>query len=132
MRVVGYKIKNDNNYKDIVDKFIEFDNIIANNNNLTIENKMVGAVKIVENHLSYKIGKKIIHSKGLINILLLPFSIICIYFNHYLEKYIYNISIKYNPNSKRIKLEEYSDYDEAVRIQNYLSYKIGKIFVKNP
>ncbi|EDC3082279.1 hypothetical protein QRA80_001835 [Campylobacter jejuni] len=98
----------------------------------TIENKMVGAVKIVENHLSYKIGKKIIHSKGLINILLLPFSIICIYFNHYLEKYIYNISIKYNPNSKRIKLEEYSDYDEAVRIQNYLSYKIGKIFVKNP
>ncbi|MCW1863345.1 hypothetical protein OLQ28_08395, partial [Campylobacter jejuni] len=35
-------------------------------------------------------------------------------------------------NSKRIKLEEYSDYDEAVRIQNYLSYKIGKIFVKNP
>ncbi|MCW1562290.1 glycosyltransferase family 2 protein, partial [Campylobacter jejuni] len=44
----------------------------------------------------------------------------------------YNISIKYNPNSKRIKLEEYSDYDEAVRIQNYLSYKIGKIFVKNP
>ncbi|ENY5694066.1 glycosyltransferase family 8 protein, partial [Campylobacter jejuni] len=92
-------------------ELILFDNIIVNNNNLTIENKMVGAVKIVENHLSYKIGKKIIHSKGLINILLLPFSIICIYFNHYLEKYIYNISIKYNPNSKRIKLEEYSDYD---------------------
>ena len=78
-----------------------------------------GAVQRVQNHLAYKFGKALIeNSKSLKGFLKLPF--------------ILNEISKEHKNLKPnlIKLENYGDYEEALRVQNLFSYKLGLAFFK--
>ncbi|XAK24276.1 6-hydroxymethylpterin diphosphokinase MptE-like protein [Campylobacter coli] len=80
-----------------------------------------GAVEQVKKHLSYKLGKAIIHdTKQFKNIINFPFRIFRIVKEHNKDK-----------NNIGKNLREYSDYPEAVKIQQYFSYRLGKCIVSN-
>ncbi|EAI8833064.1 DUF115 domain-containing protein, partial [Campylobacter coli] len=80
-----------------------------------------GAVEQVKKHLSYKLGKAIIHdTKQFKNIINFPFRIFRIVKEHNKDK-----------NNIGKNLREYSDYSEAVKIQQYFSYRLGKCIVSN-
>ncbi|EAH8534881.1 hypothetical protein EWF00_08780, partial [Campylobacter jejuni] len=90
------------------------------------------AVKVVQNHLSYKIGKAIINAKTFKLKFLLPLTLLKIIKHHRLEYQIYSCLIELNPGLKRYSLESYSDYEEALKIKNYFSYKLGNLIIKHP
>ncbi|XGQ70955.1 glycosyltransferase [Campylobacter hepaticus] len=72
------------------------------------------------NHLSYKLGYIITHSK-IYNFYLIPFRLIfeCV-------KFQINKKQKILP-----RLDEYPDYNDIVRVKNHLSYKIGETLIKS-
>ncbi|KAB0573849.1 hypothetical protein F7P74_09115, partial [Helicobacter pullorum NCTC 12824] len=37
-----------------------------------------------------------------------------------------------NPTLKSLPLSCYSDYREAIKIKNYLSYRLGNLLIKHP
>ncbi|MCV3377060.1 6-hydroxymethylpterin diphosphokinase MptE-like protein [Campylobacter sp. IFREMER_LSEM_CL2194] len=81
----------------------------------------IGAVDQVKNHLSYKVGKTIVHdTKKISDVVNIPFRLFSIIKNHKKEK---------NKNCKNLK--KYSDYSEALKVQQYFSYKLGKCIVSN-
>ncbi|HEC1763097.1 TPA: glycosyltransferase [Campylobacter jejuni] len=98
-----------NDYK----KAIELSHYVNNN-----------AVSRIKNHLYYQIGYILVHqTKTFKEILKLPFSIF---------KTI-RIFKKQQKELKEInlpKLNEYPDYQEALKTQNHLSYKIGKAVIE--
>ncbi|WP_072233384.1 glycosyltransferase family 2 protein [Campylobacter coli] len=97
-----------NDYK----KAIELSHYVNNN-----------AVNRVKNHLSYQIGYILVHqTKTFKEILKLPFSI-------FKAIRVFKKQQKELKETNLPKLKEYPDYQEALKIQNHLSYKIGKVFV---
>ncbi|MBZ7978227.1 hypothetical protein AVBRAN12654_05480 [Campylobacter sp. RM12654] len=75
----------------------------------------------VKKHLAYKIGNAIIDSKNsFMNMILLPFTILHLYYTHKLTK-----DIKYE-----YKLEQYPDYQECLKIKKFYSYKLGELLIK--
>ncbi|OEW31433.1 hypothetical protein AJ878_04430, partial [Campylobacter jejuni] len=92
-----------------------------------------GAVKKVKTHLSYKLGKEILSIKeNKLKTLILPFTLIFIYIKHKISNLIFKLILNLNPNLKSLPLNHYSDYQEALKIQNYLSYKLGNLLIKHP
>ncbi|ECL4319779.1 hypothetical protein FTK47_06915 [Campylobacter jejuni] len=92
-----------------------------------------GAVEKVKTHLSYKLGKEILSIKeNKLKILILPFTLIFIYIKHKISNLIFKLILNSNPNLKSSPLNHYSDYQEALKIQNYLSYKLGNLLIKHP
>ncbi|MBZ7941143.1 hypothetical protein [Campylobacter molothri] len=75
----------------------------------------IGAVDIVKNHLSYKLGKAIVNCKGL-DYLLLVFKLL-------------KIGISHKKLAKNQDLITYYDYYESQKIKKYFSYRLGKIFI---
>ena len=57
------------------------------------------------------------NSKSILDIFKLSFALI-------------DIVIKHNPNLKRLELEAYSDYKDALGLKNHLSYKLGRTLIK--
>nr|WP_268904482.1 glycosyltransferase family 2 protein [Campylobacter armoricus] len=99
----------DNDYE----KVVEISHYINNN-----------AVSRVKEHLSYQIGYILVHrTKNFKEILKLPFSI-------FKAIRVFKKQQKELKRMKFPKLSEYLDYQEALKIQNYLSYKIGKAVIK--
>ncbi|HEB9332197.1 TPA: glycosyltransferase family 2 protein [Campylobacter coli] len=94
--------------------------------------KPFGAVDLVKNHLSYKIGTEVLTSKNIFRIFSLPFRIYKTKKQHAFDQKIYLSMIKINPSLKKLSLESYEDYQEALKVKNYLSYKIGELLVKHP
>ena len=93
----------------------------------------VGAVEKVKSHLSFKLGQEILSvKKNKLKALILPFTLISISIKHKISNWIYKLILDSNPNLKSLPLSHYSDYHEALKIQNYLSYKLGKLLVKHP
>ncbi|ECO3390793.1 DUF4422 domain-containing protein [Campylobacter jejuni] len=92
-----------------------------------------GAVDRIKNQLSYKIGNKIIKSKNPFDFIILPFSILLLVYRHKrfisINKFLTSIN---NHSLKTLPLEQYSDYKEAIKIKNQLSYKIGNCIIKHP
>lgn len=83
------------------------------------------------NQLSYRLGQIIIeNSKSLFAILKLPFALINEARKYKKDKLIYNKKIKNNPNLKLPPLENYSDYKEALKYKDTLSYKFGDALIK--
>ncbi|EPN3920296.1 glycosyltransferase family 8 protein, partial [Campylobacter coli] len=104
-------------------------NMIQNNINSTSQ----GAVEKVKSHLSFKLGKEILSIKeNKLKILALPFTLIFITIKHKISNLIYKLILNSNPHLKSLPLSHYSDYHEALKIQNYLSYKLGNLLVKHP
>lgn len=88
-------------------------------------NNYYGAVDVVRSHLSYKVGKYIVSNVKspwfwLGGIVAIP----CLILSHKIEK-------NYTTGN-RLKLSEYKDYQEALQVKQYLSYKIGNALIKNP
>ncbi|HEC2219382.1 TPA: glycosyltransferase family 8 protein, partial [Campylobacter jejuni] len=106
---------------------ILFKNITQNSLNI-IQNSIQGAVERVKAHLSYKLGKEILSVKeNKLKVLILPFALILIYVKHKISNLIFKLILISNPNLKSLPLNHYSDYQEALKIQNYLSYKLGNL-----
>lgn len=94
--------------------------------------KPQGAVLRVKNHLAYKFGQTFLNARNPKRILLLPWDIAKAGLGHYFEKLVYKQMIKINPALKLIPLENYGDYEEALRVKKHLSYRLGQAFLKNP
>ncbi|ARR03833.1 MULTISPECIES: acyltransferase [Campylobacter] len=83
------------------------------------------------NSLEYRLGYSMIeNSKSILGILKLPFVLIDIVIKYQKEQKIYKENIKHNPNLKRLELEAYSDYKDALRLKNHLSYNLGKALIQ--
>ncbi|MDY3132902.1 MAG: hypothetical protein SOW11_02765 [Campylobacter lanienae] len=46
------------------------------------------------------------------------------------EQKIYKENIKHNSNLKVPELKSYSDYEDALRLKNHLSYNLGKALIE--
>ncbi|HFU2596680.1 TPA: glycosyltransferase family 8 protein [Campylobacter jejuni] len=92
-----------------------------------------GAVEKVKAQLSFKLGKEILSVKeNKSKVLILPFTLIFISVKHKISNLIYKLMLNSNPNLKSLPLNHYSDFQEALKIQNYLSYKLGNLLIKHP
>lgn len=80
--------------------------------------KPIGAVILVKNHLSYKLGLAMIeNSKSLKGYLKMPFVLIKI------------AKIHKNLAKNKVNLVDFSDYKEALKCKNHLSYKLGNALI---
>ncbi len=105
---------------------------IQNKENLLNFQSYYGKAKTrLQNHLSYKLGQAlIINSKSVLGFLSLPFIILSIVISHKQEQKAYKIKIKKNPNLSLPPLENYPDYQEALKEKKCLTYKLGQEFIK--
>ncbi|WP_141082258.1 hypothetical protein [Campylobacter devanensis] len=60
----------------------------------------------------------------------LPFALLKIKRDHKIYEVIYRQSIQKYPNLKLPPLESYPDYNEAIKIKEHLSYKLGEALIK--
>ncbi|WP_165955812.1 glycosyltransferase family 2 protein [Campylobacter volucris] len=95
-------------------------------------NKVYGAVDIVKNQLSYRIGRIMINSNKIHKILIIPFKIVFEIIKFKIEQKIYYCVSDVCPSFRHKSLEDYDDYHEACKVKQHLSYKLGNAFVKNP
>ncbi|AJC85913.1 acyltransferase [Campylobacter sp. RM16704] len=81
--------------------------------------KYKGAVCIVKNHLSYKLGFAIIkNSKNFRNYIKIPFVLLKIAKEHK------------NTIQNKVNLQDFCDYEEAINIKNSLSYQLGNALIR--
>ncbi|KAA6227875.1 hypothetical protein FMM54_01720 [Campylobacter sp. LR185c] len=86
-------------------------------------NKEILATTRVKNHLAYKIGKSLANnSKSLMGYMMLPIEL------YFINKFHKENLKDSKPNLK--PLNQYCDYKEALKIQNYFSYKLGLAWCK--
>ena len=98
---------------------------------ILIDPKLESAAVRVRNQLSYRLGKAIIaNSKSFIGYLKLPFALLKAFLIYKKKEKIYKARISYNLNLKLPPLESYPDFNEALKIKNHLSYKLGSAFLK--
>ncbi|AJD01205.1 O-fucosyltransferase family protein [Campylobacter lari] len=91
----------------------------------------VSAKTRIQNQLSYKLGQAmIVHSKSLLGYLMMPIVLLSIIISHKQEQKIYQEKIKKDPSLKLPPLEDYPDYQEALKLKNHLSYKLGQALIK--
>ncbi len=108
--------------------------------NKTIQNKddllnfqaQYGTAKSrIQNQLSYKLGQTmIVNSKSFLGCLLMPVILLGIVISHKQEQKIYKQKIEKDPSLKLPSLEQYPDYQEAIKFKNYLSYRLGQVIIK--
>lgn len=93
-----------------------------------------GAKNQIQSHLSYKLGQELMSvKKNKAKILLLPLSLIFIYITHLLSRVLNHLLAYSNASIRPEPLHNYySDYKEALKIKNYLTYKLGNTLVKHP
>lgn len=102
-------------------------------NNNEYKNSHSGAARIVRSHLSYKLGERLLSAyKNKIKIIFLPFTLLYVYFKHFLSKLLNKLLMDTNPNLQNLPLNAYSDYQDALKIKNYLTYRLGNTLVKHP
>ncbi|EOU2823641.1 hypothetical protein L8W66_06105 [Campylobacter lari] len=91
-----------------------------------------GTAKIkIQNQLSYKLGQAmIVNSKSILGYIRMPFVLSYIKDKHKQEQKIYQEKIKKDPSLKLPPLESYPDYQEALKLKNHLSYKLGQALIK--
>lgn len=92
-------------------------------NNIKCSLLCVSAKERVKNHLAYKIGNILIEkTKTKVGYCQIPFILLRLIFKHNLQKKEYK-------SLKKIHIEKCFDYEEALKIQNYFSYRLGKFFI---
>ncbi|HIF9888000.1 hypothetical protein OJP13_05560 [Campylobacter lari] len=85
----------------------------------------------IQNQLSYKLGQAmIINSKSLFGYIKMPFVLSYIKDKHNQEQKIYKEKIKKDPSLKLPPLEDYPDYQEALKEKECLTYKLGQALIK--
>lgn len=93
---------------------------------------LYGATNRVKDHLSYKLGNELMQITSLRSFLVSLPKMIKIKKMHTERLKACKIMIELYPYLQVPKLEDYIDYQEALKIQNYLSYKLGNLLVKHP
>ncbi|WP_180379835.1 hypothetical protein [Campylobacter devanensis] len=85
----------------------------------------------IKNQLTYKLGEAMIeNSKSLWGYIRMPYILSYIKDMHKKEQIDYQEKIKTNPSLKLPPLESYPDYNEAIKLKNHLSYKLGEALIK--
>ncbi|EDP5845831.1 sugar transferase, partial [Campylobacter jejuni] len=81
----------------------------------------------IQNHLAYKLGQAMIdNSKSILGYIKMPFVLFYIRYKHQKELQ----RRKTNPELVLPPLEDCSDYEEALKIKNYFSYKLGEALIQ--
>ncbi|TEY04071.1 acyltransferase [Campylobacter sp. US33a] len=94
-------------------------------------NSLIGAKVIIQNELAYKLGSAMIkNSKSVKGWFVLPFELAKISQKHKKEQELYQMLLSLNVNFTLSKLEDYADFDEALRMKNHLSYKLGEALIE--
>ncbi|WP_180379159.1 hypothetical protein [Campylobacter lanienae] len=84
----------------------------------------------IKNQLSYKLGQAMIaNSKSLWGYIRMPYILSYIKETHQKNQKLYQEKIKANPSLKLPPLESYPDYNEAIKIKEHLSYKLGEALI---
>lgn len=91
-----------------------------------------GACERVKNFLSYRLGKALVESKNPFLFIILPLRLLFIVYSFKKEEKMYKKLAVFNPNFQKLPLEQYADYEEALKIKEHLSYKLGTLMLKNP
>ncbi|MCW0223520.1 hypothetical protein OJP33_02170 [Campylobacter lari] len=98
---------------------------------LSFQTKYGTAKTRIQNQLSYKLGQAmIVNSKSILGYLIMPIALLSIMISHKQEQKIYQEKIKKDPSLKLPPLESYLDYQEALKLKNHLSYKLGQALIK--
>ncbi|ENY5691423.1 hypothetical protein O8I42_02670 [Campylobacter lari] len=98
---------------------------------LSFQTKYGTAKQRIQNQLSYKLGQAmIVNSKSILGYIRMPFVLSYIKDKHKQEQKIYQEKIKKDPSLKLPPLEDYPDYQEALKLKNHLSYKLGQALIK--
>ncbi|MCV3526351.1 hypothetical protein L8Y03_05000 [Campylobacter lari] len=128
------------NLQTTLDKTIkEKDNIINSQSTqlnqiqskLFFQTKYGTAKQRIQNQLSYKLGQAmIINSKSLLGYIKMPTILLSILLSYNQEQKIYKVKITKDPSLKLPSLESYPDYQEAIKLKNHLSYKLGQALIK--
>ncbi|WP_412175550.1 hypothetical protein [Campylobacter sp. FU_497] len=85
----------------------------------------------IQNQLSYKLGQAMIaNSKSILGYIRMPFVLSYIKDKHKQEQKIYQEKIKKDLSLKLPPLENYPDYQEALKLKNHLSYKLGQALIQ--
>lgn len=93
--------------------------------------KEQSAKQRIHDHLSYKLGQAmIVNSKSLLGYIRMPFVLSYIKDKHKQEQKIYQEKIIKDPSLKLPPLESYSDYKEALKEKECLTYKLGESLIK--
>ncbi|EAI0180677.1 glycosyltransferase, partial [Campylobacter coli] len=111
------------NYRDYIGKILEYN---MDNDQYT------SAIDIVKNSLSYKIGLRIIQSKTISKTFTLPFALIGIIYQDYIEKKIGSKLESMNVNFKTPNMEDCYDFIEGEKVKQHLAYQLGECFLKHP
>ncbi|EOH0161889.1 glycosyltransferase family 2 protein [Campylobacter coli] len=82
-----------------------------------IQNQPLGAVGRVKEYLSYKLAKEVSKKKGILR-LTLPFSVIRVSLQYQKNTIEYKKNIKRDVLNKRLPLEFYRDYQQALSLRN--------------
>ncbi|EAH9420234.1 sugar transferase, partial [Campylobacter jejuni] len=92
---------------------------------------LLGAPSRIKNHLAYRLGQiAVTNSKTIGGYFRLPFNLIKEYKQYNQEQKNYQMIIKLNPTLALPKLQDYNDYQEAVKIKKYFSYRLGEAIIQ--
>ncbi|EAI6762888.1 alpha-2,3-sialyltransferase, partial [Campylobacter jejuni] len=84
----------------------------------------------IRSHLCYKLGQAMIeNSRSILGYIRIPYVLSYIMDKHKFEQKAYKAKIKENPNLALPPLETYSDYNEALKLKNSFTYKIGEALI---
>ncbi|WP_257403754.1 glycosyltransferase [Campylobacter lari] len=121
-----------NNLKIKIERMSNFLNQLQSKNNLLYFQVKHGTAKIrIQNQLSYKLGQAmIVNSKSFLDYIRMPFVLSYIKDKHKQEQKIYQEKIKKNPSLKLPLLEDYPDYQEALKEKECLTYKLGQALIQ--
>lgn len=90
-----------------------------------------GAKERITQQLAYRLGKICIeNSKSFKGYIKLPFKLLNETRSYRREKEIQKALVKLNPAFSLPKLEEYADYNEALKLKEHLSYKLGLALIE--
>ncbi|EAJ0334685.1 alpha-2,3-sialyltransferase, partial [Campylobacter lari] len=113
-------------------KIQNLNKIIKNKDNLLLFQAKYGVAKTrIQNQLSYKLGQTmIVNSKSILGCLIMPVALLSIIISYKQEQKIYQEKIKKDPSLKPLPLESYPDYQEALKLKNHFSYKLGQALMQ--
>ncbi|MPB20691.1 hypothetical protein YN63_004840 [Campylobacter coli] len=98
---------------------------------LSFQTKYGTAKTRIQNQLSYKLGQvMIVNSKSFLGYLIMPMALLSIMISHKQEQKIYQEKIKKDTSLKLPPLENYPDYQEALKLKNQFSYKLGEALIQ--
>ncbi|HFJ2258788.1 TPA: sugar transferase [Campylobacter jejuni] len=110
-----------------IGKIIDFFDLIAKEYKIIAKNHGNLAKIKIQNHLAYKLGQAMIYnSKSILGYIRMPFVLFYIRYKHQKELQ----RRKTNPELVLPPLEDCSDYEEALKIKNYFSYKLGEALIQ--